>query len=153
MEWVKKHKVLTVILVIVALAIISAATGGGKQTNNSNTGGSQNQNSNTQTEQPKVAEKITAAQLADDFDANQVAAETKWKDKYVEFSAAISNINDSGISFHNVGSKEFSMTQISCRITNKSELQTIQNGQQITVRGTVGGQTFGVIDLKDCSIV
>ena len=119
--------------------------GGGK-------GGDKTSTSSSPTPAPQ-AMKITARQLADDFDSNQVAAEANWQDKFVEFSAKVSNITDSGISFYNVGSKDFSMAQISCHISDKQQLLSIKNGQTITVRGVVGKQTIGVIDLNDCSVV
>lgn len=104
-------------------------------------------------EAPPSPMKISARDLADNFDANQVAAEDKWKDKLVEFSAEISNITDSGISFYNVASKEFSLTQISCKISDKQQLISLKNGQTITVQGVVKGQSLGVISINDCQVV
>jgi hypothetical protein len=101
----------------------------------------------------QVPQKIKASELADDFDANQVAAEAKWKGKLVEFSSEITNITDSGLSFAKASSKDFSFTQIGCRISDKQQLLSVKNGQVVTVRGTVGDQTMGVIDISDCSIV
>lgn len=105
--------------------------------------------------EPTLAEpmQITADDLADAFDENQVAAESEWGGKYVEFSAEISNITDTGISFHNVASKEFSLTQIGCRVKDKESLLPLKNGQVVKVRGTVGKQTVGVIDIKDCQVI
>ncbi|MEK6840208.1 MAG: hypothetical protein AABX72_04650, partial [Nanoarchaeota archaeon] len=96
---------------------------------------------------------IKAQELADDFDANQVAEKDKWKGKLVQFNAEITNITDTGLSFSNIGSKQFSMVQISCKITDKQQLLTLKKGQNVTVKGVVGGQTFGVIDVSDCSVV
>ena len=31
-------------------------------------------------------------------------------------------------------------------------IMTLKNGQTVTVRGTVGKQTIGVIDVNDCSV-
>jgi hypothetical protein len=133
------------LLGIGAIILISVfAKGGSKPTEQSQA---------TPTEIPKEALKITAKELADDFDANQVAAEAKWENKLVEFSATISNITDSGVSFSNVASKEFSMTQVSCKIKDKQQLMSIKNGEKVMVRGVVGKQTIGVIDLNDCEIV
>ncbi len=42
MKWLKKHKILTVILVIVGIAIIGGAAGGGSTNNNSAGGGGNN---------------------------------------------------------------------------------------------------------------
>jgi hypothetical protein len=133
----------------IVLIVIGVATGSSKSGNKttSTTGGT--------TEQQQVQEpmKITARELADDYDGNQVAAEAKWKDKLVQFSAEISNINDTGLSFTKVASKEYSFTQISCRISDKQQVLSLKNGQTVTVKGTVGSQSVGVIDLKDCSVV
>ena len=119
-------------------------------------GGSKGTTSDTTKQEQKVVQeptKIKAFELADDFDSNQVAAENKWKGKLVEFSSEITNITDTGLSFSKVSSKDFSMTQISCRISDKQQLLTVKNGQTVTVRGTVGGQTIGVIDVSSCEIV
>ncbi|MBI3289869.1 hypothetical protein HYZ78_00555 [Candidatus Microgenomates bacterium] len=134
-----------VLIGIVALIVIGVISSSGK-------GGSKTSPLSSSTPAPE-AMKITARQLADDFDENQVAAENKWKDKFVEFSSTISNITDSGLSFYNVASKEFSGTQISCRVVDKQQLLSLKNGQTVTVRGTVGGQTIGVIDINNCSTV
>lgn len=139
----KGKKILLIVGGIILLLIILGSKGGNKN--------QQTSPSASPTPVP-AAMKITAKELADDFDANQVAAEEKWKDKLVEFSAEISNITDTGISFYNVATKEFSMTQISCRIKDKQQLLPLKNGQTITVRGTVGDQTIGVIDINQCEV-
>jgi hypothetical protein len=134
-------------VVLIVIGIVAGAGKSGNQTSNSNGG------TNTQEKQVQEPTKITAQELADDFDSNQVAAENKWKGKLVEFSAEVTNITDTGLSFTNVASKQFSMAQISCRVTDKQQLLSLKNGQTVTVRGTVGGQTIGVIDISDCSVV
>jgi len=134
-----------VLIGIGGLIVISIIAGSGK-------GGDKTSQSSSPTPAPE-AMKITARQLADDFDSNQVAAEANWQDKLVEFSAKISNITDSGISFSDVASKDFSLAQISCRIKDKQQLLTLKNGQTVTVRGVVGKQTIGVIDVNDCEVV
>ena len=45
------------------------------------------------------------------------------------------------------------MTQISCGIKDKNQLLTLKNGETATVRGIVGKQTIGVIDLSNCEVV
>lgn len=141
--WFARHPILTVILAVIVIAIIGGSKGGNK---------SSNKGSSSPTPAP-VAEKINVRNLADDFDENQVSAEAKWNGKFVEFSAKITNITDSGISFADVATKDFSMAQISCHITDKQQLMSLKNGQTVTVRGNVGKQTIGVIDFNDCEVV
>jgi len=148
-NWFARHPILTVILGLMLLGIIGAAASGGQSD-------SDTARSTSISAQPTAAPtplEISAAELADAFDANQVAAEAEWKGKLVQFSAEVSNITDSGVSFYNVATKDFSLSQISCQIQDKNQLLTIQNGQTITVRGTVGDQTMGVISLRTCEIV
>lgn len=156
-NWFRRHLILTGILVLLIIGIVGAIGGSGnKNSGQSTTSGNKNNQATVSNNEPKVTptpEKVSARDLADDFDTNQVAAKDKWKDKFVEFSSQISNITDSGISFYNVASKQFSTTQISCRIQDKQQLIPLKNGQTVTVRGIVGGQTFGVIDINSCEVV
>jgi len=141
--WFRKHPILTVILALVVIGIIGGAKGGSKSS----------QQGSSSPAPTIVAEKISARQLADDFDENQVAAEAKWNGKSVEFSAKVTNITDSGLSFSDVASKDFSLAQISCRVKDKQQLLTLKNNQTVTVRGIVAKQTIGVIDVSDCEVV
>lgn len=148
-NWFAKHPILTGILALVVIVIVFGVAGSGNKNNTQPTTTGSN---NAATPAP-TAEKISARDLADDFDSNQVAAEAKWKDKLVEFSAQISNITDTGISFSSIASKQFSITQISCKIQDKQQLLPLKNGQTVTVSGRVGGQTIGVIELNSCEVV
>lgn len=149
--WFRKHPILTVMLVLFAFIIIGSGSSGNKNVSKNQ---NNNQSSTQENSKPSpVPMKITAREIADDFDANQVAAEEKWKDKLIEFSGKISNITDTGLSFSNIASKQFSMTQISCRIQDKAQLLPLKNGETVTVRGVVGNQAIGVIGINDCEVV
>lgn len=143
--WFAKHKILTVIIVIIVFAIIGNMSGGKK--------GSSSITNNNDTKTIQTPTTITAKELADDFEANQVSAEAKWDGKLVEFSAKITNITDYGLSFSDVASKEFSMTQIACRVIDKQQLMPLKNGQTVKVKGIVGKQSIGVIEVSNCEVV
>ena len=125
-------------------------SGSNQNSNMNNSGSHQQQQEQVQAKEPEI---IEASTLVDAFDANQVAAESEWKGKYVQFSAEITNITDSGLSFSKAATKEFSLAQISCKIKDKQQLLSVTNGETVTVKGTVGEQTIGVIDFSDCEIV
>jgi len=139
-------RILLVIGGIILLLIIFGSKGGNKSPKTSPVA------TPTSTPAPE-AMQITAKQLADDFDANQVAAEANWEGKLVEFNAEITNITDTGISFNNIASKQFSLAQISCAVTDKEQLMSLKNGQMVTVQGVVGKQMIGVIDVRDCKVI
>lgn len=56
------------------------------------------------------------------------------------------------MSFQGVTSEEFSLTQVACRLKDADQALALKNGSKATVVGTVGGQTIGVIELKDCVV-
>ena len=148
--WFRRHLILTALLALFVIGIVGAVVGSSGSKTSTETTQVSSQQGQKQVQEPM---KTTAREIADAFDANQVAAEKEWGGKYVEFSATVSNITDSGLSFSSVASKEFSMAQISCRIKDKNQLLSLKNGQSVTVRGVVGSQTIGVIDVDDCEVV
>ncbi len=142
-------------IVFIGLIVIGVIASMGKSGSTTPTSRSNNTNTQNQEQQSpaKEPEQVTATAIADDFDGNQVAAESKWNGKYVQFTATVSNITDSGLSFTNIGSKQFSITQISCKVNDKQSLLSLKNGESVTVKGTIGKQTIGVIDMTDCEVV
>jgi hypothetical protein len=153
-SWFRRHPILTGLLGLIIFGFVITAIGGGKSASTTNgTSTAQSQTSDKQAAPVASPMMIKVADVADDFDANQVAAKDKWNNKLVEFSAPVANITDSGLSFQNIGTKQYSITQISCRVKDKQQLLTLKNGQTVTVKGVVGGQTIGVIDMHDCEVV
>ncbi len=147
-----KHKIITAILIFILIGVIGSTGGKSKNKAYTNSKGTVQKQEQKQEKAPEPM-KIVVAELADDFDSNQVAAEKKWNGKLVQFSAEITNITDSGLSFSKIASKEFSLTQIGCRINNKDQVLSLKNGQTVTVKGVVGNQTIGVIEVSDCQVV
>lgn len=96
---------------------------------------------------------IQVKQMGDDFEANQIAAEHEWGGRYVQFTAPVGNINSSGVAFHDVTTK-FSFTQVSCLVSDESQVVTLVKGRNATVRGVVNDdQLMGVITLNNCEVV
>lgn len=141
-------------IIFIGLIVIGVIASMGKSGSTTPTSNSNNTTQKQGEQQPtKEPEQVTATAIADDFDGNQVAAESKWNGKYVQFTAVVSNITDSGLSFSDVGSKQFSLTQISCKVDDKQSLLSLKNGESVTVKGTIGKQTIGVVDMSDCEVI
>jgi hypothetical protein len=96
---------------------------------------------------------LSVKELADDYDADQVAAETKWIGKLVEFTAKISALTDTGITFTKLSDKAGSKTEIDCKNLNPDDVALLKKGQSIVVKGTIGANTLGVIEISDCAVV
>lgn len=100
---------------------------------------------------PKVL-TVKADVFAAEFDANQVAAEAKYKGKVVRTTAKISNINDGRVSLNPFPPDVFSLTQISCNDVPDAQVLKLKKGTEVTITGKVTGQTIGVIDFQDCTV-
>lgn len=146
-----------IFLVFIVLGIIGAATGGGK-TATSNSGNNVQQ-AKSQPEAPKVATKVDAKTLVDDFDKNKLAANDKYKGQYMEFTAKVKNISEdiTGSPFLSLvpvtADQYYFGTTLACYFKDAGPLKALQNNQNVTLRGTNDGMTVGIIAVKDCQVV
>jgi len=148
---------------IVVLIVIVAVSSGGGKSNTSQQNKPENQEATQKTEekeeqQSQTALKISTNNFIKDFDDNQLAAEEKYKDKLIEFSAVIQNISEDIVGTPFLSLKptadEFYMgTTIKCNFNDKSELTSVKNGQSVVLQGTVDTQSLGIISVKDCKII
>lgn len=95
---------------------------------------------------------VHAKTFGDEFDANKVAAERKYKGRRITLTAKVTNISDSSVTLGEVTTDEFSMTQVSCDLAKTEQALQVKNGGTATVTGTVTGQTLGVIGFDDCVV-
>jgi len=150
-SWFSKHPILTVLLVLFIIGIVASA--GGNKKSSSTT----NKTDNQTTAQKIEAMKVDALEFVTEFDKNQLTAEEKYKEKLVELTAVIKNISEDiagspFLSLEPVGNKMFGTT-IKCIFSDKSQLTTLENDNNVTIQGIVENQSLGIIQLKDCQIL
>lgn len=155
-----KKIILGIVGIIVLFVIIGAVGGGGKkETPPTAPAGEQREEARPEEEQPiEEALSVSTAEFITEFDENQLAAEEKYKDKLIEFTAVIGNISEDilGTPFLSLKptAEEFYMgTTIKCSFKEKSELTAVKNGQTVTLQGVVDTQSLGIISIKSCKIV
>lgn len=103
------------------------------------------------------AVKVNTQEFIAEFDKNQLAAEEKYKGKVVELTAYVDNISEDilgkpFLSLKPVNNEYYFDTSIQCYFKDKSELTSLENGQQVSVQGKVDTQSLGIISIKDCSV-
>lgn len=113
-----------------------------------------------QQEQTKPVEeaaiKVTASQLYSDYEANEVAADAKYKNKKIEVSGTISNIGKDILDTPYVAlvvSPNNPVFSVQCMFDKsaQSQLATLTKDSKITLVGTVSGKMANII-VKDCVI-
>jgi len=97
---------------------------------------------------------LTADQLYSEFDANEVAAEAKYKKQIVTVSGVIQDIGTEilGRAYVIIGGRGF-LDGVQCVFpdSEKPRIAVLSKGQHITIRGTVTGK-MGNIIITDASL-
>lgn len=142
----EKHKIISGILVLIVLVGVGSGLGNNDGNDKAVAASTTSPASTTSTSTQAVNEEkaapivVTADTLVKALDDNALNAANTYKDKYVEVSGKLSNIDSSGAYFSiSSTSDDFSFTTIRCDITEeqKSKVAAFKSGQKVTVVGTV----------------
>ncbi len=136
-NWFVKHKIITVILVLVLIGAIS----GGAKGNNTTTNSSTPSNKTTDTNTPKPSPIIVKADtLIDALKENELNASNTYKDKYVELTGKLSVIDSSG-KYIGLGpiNDDYSLRTVMCYITQEQKdiVAGLKKDSLVTVIGTI----------------
>ena len=164
-----RHKVLTVIGGLVIIAALGSITGGNsnnkisdsKQTSVSveNSDSKQtsvsNENSNKKQMEPELS--ISATELINAYNENEVKADKMYKGKIVEVNGIVngidSDMDDKAVVRLSDGDK-FSIYTVSCYIDdeNQDNACELKKGENVTIIGKADGEIIGEPVIKDCKI-
>lgn len=107
--------------------------------------------------QGEEAIKISAVQLSEEYNANKVAADAKYKGKTLEISGVIDNIGKDIVDtpYVTLKGRELSLFGVQCMFgkTDEPKLATLSKGRNITLRGEMSGELIGNVVVRSCQIV
>jgi len=113
----------------------------------------------TVTAAPTIQYRVTAGQLLDDYDANEVAADMKYKGKLIAVTGSIYsiNVNDfTGEPYVNLvrPGDWFLPFKVRCKfsLNDLGALAQLHEDDMITIVGVCTGDIFLGVQLKDCYI-
>lgn len=141
----KKKKMptwLIIVLVIVALGVIKAATGG------------DDSGSATAAEAEAPSVSIAAPDLKKQYDENEVRADQQFKSKTVAVTGVISRIGNDIIDHPYVvltGGGQYEMFGVQCTMKDKNAVAALNKGQTVTIVGKCKGKLGNVL-MSDCSL-
>ena len=167
--FVSRHKVLTVICGLVIIGALGSVTGGNsnnkisdsKQTSVSveNSDDKQtsvsNENSNKKQMEPELS--ISATELINAYNENEVKADKMYKGKIIEVNGIVdgidSDMDDKAVVRLSDGD-EFSIYTVSCSIDdeNQDKACELKKGENVTIIGKADGEVIGMPFIKDCKI-
>ena len=103
---------------------------------------------------------VSSATLYADYDANQISADLKYKDRVVLVTGTVDSVGENFMGDATVtltDGTEFGFGGVECSFadSNRSDLAAISKGQTVTLRGGIvgfNGYSAGVIDVWWCTI-
>lgn len=157
-KWYKRWWAI-VLYVFVFLMIIASMgedkNGENKKSTTQETAVTNDQAQNQQVEQPAI--KVSAAQLSEEYNANQVAADAKYKDKTLEISGVIDDIQkdilDTPYIILRGNANSFFGVQCMFSKEDEAKLVNLSKEQNIVLRGNVSSEFIGNVIVRGCSIV
>jgi type II secretory pathway pseudopilin PulG len=101
--------------------------------------------------------EVNLSSFVGEFDDNQLAAETKYEDRWIKFTGYIDNISEGIMGEYYVivqpSAEEYYLgTSVQCYFDTKEALLNLKNGQRVTLRGKVDTQVMNVL-VKSCEVV
>jgi hypothetical protein len=136
-NWFVKHKIITVILVLVLIGVISGGAKGNNTTTNSSTSSNKTTNTNTPKPNPIIVKTDT---LIDALKENELNASNTYKDKYVELTGKLSVIDSSGkyIGLSPIND-DYSLRTVMCYVTQEQKdiVAGLKKDSLVTVIGTI----------------
>jgi len=101
--------------------------------------------------------KVTAKQIVDDYKANEVSADAKYKGKEFEISGVVETIGKDIMDTPYIALESYEyaiVDKVQCMFNkgSEAELATVSKGQKITLKGEISGK-LGNILVKRCEIV
>jgi len=116
----------------------------------------------TEGEQPSETEPVvevptvTAVKLVADYDANQLSADKKYKDKVYKITGTIDDFGSELLGnpyVSLVGDGYFNTVRCGFGDDQADAISKLSKGQQVTFQGTIYGDLIGSVSVNDCSIV
>ena len=162
-NWFARHKILTGIFVFIFFLLLLGALGDGNDGNTptetvnnvAKDTTKETPNNKKQTDKKIEYLKITADDLCREYKDNEIAADKKFKDKYLEVTGVVEGIDSDILDNPVVRLKcggEYSFDNVSCSFASKDEAATLKKGNKITILGKGTGEVIGSPTIKDCKI-
>lgn len=149
------------IWVIVVVIVVAIASSGGSNSDTNVTPSSTVSSESSEANEPAATEQtplaVSAQDLLDAYENNEVSADAQYKDKLLSVTGVISDI---GVVLDQTyvcinGGGDFDFLSVQCYVPDETEISekvaALSKGETVTITGTCSGQSLNV-ELKDCTI-
>lgn len=153
-NWFGKHKVLTVIIVLIVLGTIGSLSKKDNTSTNNNLVVNNSNTSNNEIVPKEEVIKITAKELMSEYKANEIAADNLYKGKLLEVSGNVDNIGKDILDSPYITLKTnemFDTVQCMIKDSEVDKASILKEDDSIILEGKCSGGGLFLL-LKDCVI-
>lgn len=141
-----------IVLVLILLGVAGSQIG-----DNAKSEVAQSTQSTEKVEEIIELPKVTSKQIVDDYKANEVSADAKYKGKEFEISGVVETIGKDIMDTPYIALESYEyaiVDKVQCMFSkgSETELAAVSKGQKITLKGEISGK-LGNILVKGCEIV
>lgn len=134
-----------ILLTLIILCAIGAVTGG---SNSNSSTKSTNSTSSKKEDIPKEYTSVSVNDMMADLDNNAMGASDKYKDKYLEITGKLTNIDTAGKYIDLMADGDFEIIGVQCYIKSddqKAKITSMSKGDTVTLKGkcTDVGEVLG----------
>jgi tRNA(Ile2) C34 agmatinyltransferase TiaS len=102
--------------------------------------------------------KLTTEELLAEYQKNEVGADQKYKDKLIQLTGTVSEVQKDIVGRYYVGlgaPQENEMFDVMCYLDKSAfeDAGKLKKGDKVTLKGLCQGRTLKVLNLKTCVIV
>lgn len=103
---------------------------------------------------PEQVERVTAIQLYNAFNENEIAADSKYKNKVIEVTGEVNSVEKSwGTIYVDLDVNWLPMVHCAMNEDQIDAVAALKKGQKIIIRGTCTGVFLTIVSLDDCVLV
>jgi hypothetical protein len=97
---------------------------------------------------------VSAVALAKAYEGNSVAADTKYKGKYLEITGPVLRVSQQppGRITVEIGDEDRFLLRCDFAAKDNAQFEKVNVGDKVTIRGVCRGNAFGTVTLEDCTI-
>ena len=135
-------------MIVVVLGVIGRISGGGDGAKTSQSGVS-----SSETKEVAIPDiEVSAETYYADYDANEVSADSKYKDKQIKITGTVAGVRKSFGSVYVDLESSNPYLQVYCELKDEADAASVSKGSRISLVGMGGGKPL-LPTVDDCVIV
>ena len=106
-------------------------------------------------QQPKIRGRISAAELVEEYNSNEIAADMRYKGKVWRITGSVRSTEQSFGSLYVILEGDGFLNNVHCTLkdSEKSKAAMLSKGDDLAIQGKIDGEILGSVSVSKCVII